>query len=131
MTATPDTTGPPPDPAAAAAYWIARQQLALLDVREEAAFQAWLAVAQNASAFESVQKAVDAAGALAGHPDIGAMRDAALAMTPAPRSPGWAQWGRWMGVAASLAALALAVNALWLMRVNRLEPPVSAVMQST
>src|SRR5882672_3637653 len=108
MTTTPNTTDPPLDPRAAA-YWIARQQLALLDVHEEAAFQAWLGGAQNASAYESAQKAVDAVGALAGHPDIVVMRDAALAITPAPRAHGWVQWGRWVGIAASLAALALAV----------------------
>jgi transmembrane sensor len=101
----------PADPDEAGAYWIARRRLGLFDAREETAFQSWLLDARNARAFEAAESAVEVVGSMAAHPDIAAMRDAALAMTPSPFPK--THWGRWTGVAAAVVGIALTVGLLW------------------
>lgn len=100
--------GVPADPDAAAAYWVARQQLRLLHAHEEANFRAWLGHAEHAEAYRRAQWAMQATASLAAHPDVAAMREAALAMAPRPKPH--AHWGRWLAAAASLAALIVAVG---------------------
>ena len=100
----------PSDPEEASAYWVARRRLGLIDAREETAFQNWLSDARNARAFEAADSTVESVGSMAAHPEIVAMRDAALAMTAGPR-PG-IHWERRMGAAAAVVGIVLAFGLL-------------------
>lgn len=101
----------PADPQDAGAYWVARQRLGLLDAREEAALRDWLSDARNARLFAAADSTVEAVGSMAAHPEIAAMRDAALAMTPSPHRR--THWGRWVGVAAAVVGITVAVGLGW------------------
>lgn len=101
----------PADPEEASEYWVARRRLGLLDAREEAEFRHWLSDAQNARAFEATDSTVESIGSMAAHPDMTAMRNAALAMTPSPRAGD--HWGRWVGGAAAVLGITLAFGLLW------------------
>jgi transmembrane sensor len=104
----------PADSEEAGAYWIARRRLRVLDAREEAVFRDWLSDARNARAFEAADSMIDAVGSLAAHPEIAAMRDAALAMRPSPHLATHRR--RWAGAAAAILGIAVAVGFLWPLR---------------
>ncbi|MBY8822912.1 FecR family protein [Sphingomonas colocasiae] len=68
-----------------ALYWLARQRLKLMTKRDEAAFEAWLSDPANAQAYRDAAAGVERFGAIASDEDVREMREAALAMGPAPR----------------------------------------------
>lgn len=102
---------PPSDPYEAAAWWSARRRLRLVGPRDEEAFADWLADPINSLAWYETDGPVDAAGEIAAHPGLRAMRESALAMGPAQRAPEWRRAG-WGLMAASLALGFFAIGPL-------------------
>jgi ferric-dicitrate binding protein FerR (iron transport regulator) len=88
----------PLDPDDAAVFWVARERLGLLDPRSQESFRRWLSDSRNMRAYDMADAAVDATAAVNGIPDVTAMRDAALTMTPCPHSSAWRSVAVWAAI---------------------------------
>ena len=111
------------DRAEAAAYWVSRRRLGLMTAKDEGAFEAWMADADNAAAFDETNGIVDNTGAIAALAEVRKMREVALSLRPA--RPAFSPWSR--RAAAAAAALVVAFGAGLIVADNITAAPESEV----
>ena len=94
---------PPADPYEAAAWWSAKRRLGFASPNDEKVFADWLIDPVHRLAWDETEGSVEAVGELAAHPELRAMREAALAKKGAPAQSTWNRV-TWGAVAACIAA---------------------------
>lgn len=102
--------------------WFARRRLGLFKAKEQAQFEAWLAIAQNEAVYRDLEEMSDDLSAVAASAEVRQMRAAALALAPVRRPAARTVWP----IAASLLIAVAAAGAWTLTAIGEGEPMTTA-----